>query len=84
MARKKDRTAELPNMPEPDKVGVCAQNFRTSLEKLEAAQMDKGEAMAALLKALTNAKRSSIQIDGYKFERVHTGPKDSIKVQKPK
>lgn len=75
---------ELPNMPKPDAVGTAAQRFRTSLEKLDAAQEEKGEASEALFKSLVRAKRTSIQIDGYKFERVHTGPKDSIKVQRPK
>jgi len=78
------KTEQLPNMPPPDAVGTAAQKFRTALEKLEAAQEEKGETSAALFKSLVKAKRTSIQIDGYKFERIHTGPKDSIKVQKPK
>ena len=71
-------------MPEPDRVGVCAQNFRTVLEKEAALREDKGEASAALYKALVSSKRTSIQIDGYKFERFHKGPQDTIKVTKPK
>lgn len=84
MAKKSDNTQALPGMPAPDKVGTCAQAFRTALEKLEAAQEEKGETMMALYRALVSAKRTSIQIDGYKFERFHVGPKDVIKVQKPK
>lgn len=84
MSRKREKTPELKGMPAPDGVGLAAQNFRTSLERLEEAQNVKGECMDALIKSLTRAKRSSIQIDGYKFERQHTGPKDSIKVTKPK
>ena len=78
------KTEELPNMPKPDGVGTAAQRFRTAIEKVDAAVEEKGEAMAALFRALVKAKRASIQIDGYKFEWVHVGPKDTIKVQKPK
>ena len=80
----KNKTPELNGMPVPDSVGNAAQKFRTAIEKLEAAQEEKGETMQALFKALVSAKRSSIMINGYKFERQHTGPKDSIKVVKPK
>lgn len=80
----KDTTGELPNMPKLDGVGTAAQNYQTALEELVAAQEKKGTAGALLHKALVKAKRASIQINGYKFERIHTGPKDSIKVTKPK
>ncbi len=78
------KNPELPNMPKPDRVGTVAQNFRTCLEKQEAIVEEKGELMLALVKAMRNAKRASIQIDGYRFEVLHTGPKDGIKVTKPK
>jgi hypothetical protein len=78
------KAQDLPNMPKPDGVGIAAQNFRTAIEKLEAAQEGKGEAADDLFKAMVKAKSYVIQINGYKFERVHTGPKDSIKVVKPK
>ncbi len=71
-------------MPKSDRVGTIAQNFRTCLEKQDAIIEEKGEIMLSLVKALRSAKRSSIQIDGYKFEVQHTGPKDGIKVTKPK
>ena len=83
--RKPDtKTTELPHMPKPDAVGTAAQRFRTSIEKLDAAHAEKGEAMENLFKSLVRAKRSSIQLDGFKFERFTPGPKDTIKVTKPK
>jgi len=84
MPRKKTEQPELNNMPAPDKVGVCATNFRTCLERVQEATEAKGEAMMALIKSMRSAKRTSIQVDGYRFEVNHTGPKDSIKVTKPK
>lgn len=78
------KQAELTNMPAPDKVGTIAQNFRTIIQRIKDAAEEKGEQEALLIKALRSAKRSSIQIDGFKFEVFHAGPKDSIKVTKPK
>ena len=71
-------------MPKPDGVGTAAQNFRTTIEKIDALVEEKGEREMALFKALRRAKRASIQIDGYKFDIQHTDPKDKIKVTKPK
>lgn len=71
-------------MPQPDGLGVAAQNFAATLQKIGELTEEKGERMMALFKALKKAKRSSIQVSGYKFEVSHTGPKDGIKVQKLK
>lgn len=78
------KTAELPNMPKPDAIGLHAQNLRTAIEKLDAASEEKGEAIDKLMKAMRRAKRHNIRIDGYVFEFHHQGAKDSIKVVKPK
>lgn len=83
-SRAKPKTDELPGMPAPDGVGLAAQKFQTSLEKLESAQLEKGDCMTALYKALVKAKRTSITVNGYTFERHHQGPRDTIKVKKPK
>lgn len=65
-------------------LGAAAQNFQAAIEKLTAAQEEKGERMDELIKALKHAKRYIFQCGGYKFELVHQGPKDTIKVLKPK
>lgn len=80
----KEKPQELPNMPEPEGLGLAAQNFRTAIEKCDAAAEEKGEAMQALYRALVKSKRTSISIDGFVFERFHQGPRDTIKVKKPK
>ncbi len=82
--RKRGKTDELPGMPKPDGVGLAAQNFRTTIEKIDTLIEEKGENEMALFKALKKARRASIQIDGYKFDIQHTGPKDKIKITKPK
>lgn len=65
-------------------LGAAAQNFQAAIEKLTAAQEDKGERMDELIKALRHAKRYSFQCSGFKFELVHQGPKDTIKITRPK
>ncbi len=77
-------TPELPNMPKPDSVGKSADRMKDAIEAVVAAVEEKGEAEAALIKALKKAKRTSIQVGGYKFQYKHTGPTDKITVQKAK
>jgi hypothetical protein len=71
-------------MPKPDGVGTAAQRLRTAIEKLDACKDEKDEAVENLMKSLVDAKRRDISIDGYKFEMRHEGPKDTIKIVKPK
>lgn len=67
-----------------DATGKAAERFKNSLEALVDAQEEKGESMILLYKALVKSKRTTFQIHGYTFTRQHTGPKDTIKVQKSK
>ena len=67
-----------------DSVGKCAKRMKNALEALEAAQDEKGAASEALQKALKKSKRLTTSFDGYRFQLHHVGPKDTIKVDKPK
>lgn len=71
-------------MPKLDKIGKAGVRFKESLKELEKATKEKGDAADNLIRAMKQAKRYILQIEGYKFEYIHSGPKDNIKVQKPK
>ncbi len=77
-------TPDLPEMPKPDGVGKAADRMKDAIEACVEAVEEKGEAESALIKALKAAKRTSIQVGGYKFQYKHTGPTDKITVQKAK
>lgn len=67
-----------------DATGKAAQRFGKALEALEDAQDEKGAASEALIKAMKKAKRLRITVNGYDFQIIHEGPKDKVKVTKPK
>lgn len=80
----KAKEQDLPNMPAPDGVGKAADRMKLAIEACSEAIEEKGEAEAALIKALKKARRTAIQVAGYKFQYKHTGPSDKILVQKAK
>lgn len=67
-----------------DSVGKCAKRLKQAIEELEAAQDEKGAASEALQKSMKDANRLTTSFDGYRFQLHHVGPKDTIKVDKPK
>lgn len=83
--RKSPPQPDLPGVEvKLDGVGKAARRFLEALDAVEKASTEKGESSAALISALKRSKRTSIQVEGYKFEYHHVGPKDTIKVVKPK
>lgn len=92
-AGKKDKPGRKPKIvqmeavalvPKMDGVGKAAKRFAESLTSLDEARDERGEAEQNLINSLKKAKRTSFQTLGFKFFLNHSGPKDSIKVQKPK
>lgn len=71
-------------IPKLDSVGKAGKRMAKAVKELETAQDEKGEAEQALINAMVKADRKSFQTMGFKFSLKHTGPKDSIAVQKPK
>ena len=88
MAKKQTRSGNVPELKGMedtiDGVGKAARKYLEAIEAHEGTGKHRGETEANLIRALRKAKRTSIQIEGWKFNHNHTGPKDSIKVQKPK
>lgn len=76
--------SDLPGMPKPSGPGRIAREYLDVLEEIEKKTTEKGDLMQSLINSIKKAKRTSVQVDGYKFNLKHRGPEDKITVQKPK
>lgn len=75
---------EFKKMPKRDKVGRAAKSYIKAKEAIDAAKDKLEDAGAALLKALKEARRKEITVDGVKVTWRHVDAKDVINVKKPK
>lgn len=77
-------TGKLKVAAPTDKISKAAQRLKKAIDCLEVATDEKGASVENLVKAMRKAKRYRITVAGMAFELNHVGPKDTIKVVKPK